>query len=352
MEVSSDKAPVRLDFTTATKAFAICLVVFTHADWAEADRLCPVFPFVVSAAVPLFMMVTGLNYARSYLRRRTDDLKGMYDLPTLRRRAGALVLPYVPVILIEIPLAVFRNHLGFSSIDLSFMGLLKGLVSGGWGPGGYYLPVMIQVIAIYPLLYCLVRRFGWAACAGVTAGCIVLDATQTALGFPDGAWRPLCFRYLPYLAFGVLLALHAGALRRVVGNGICLGLLVIGGGYLACLTYGPLAGVLSTLQSDWAGTSPPAGLYFMGVFGLLYLWLKDSKSFDSRWMPVEAVARNTWFIFLFQSIWYFAGANSVFDFLPVPVEAILFLCICVPAGCVFGAIWRRLTTKEPVIARK
>lgn len=37
------------DFTTVAKALAICLVVFTHADWAEADRLCPVFPFVVNS---------------------------------------------------------------------------------------------------------------------------------------------------------------------------------------------------------------------------------------------------------------------------------------------------------------
>ena len=219
-----------MDFTTAVKAFAICLVVFTHAGWAEADRLCPLFPFVVSAAVPLFMMVTGLNYARSYLRRGMSCLKEMYDPSMLRRRTSALVLPFIPVFLLEIMLAVLRNHLGFSSTDLSPIGLLEGFGSGGWGPGGYYLPVMIQVIVIYPLLYCLVRRFGWVAFAGVAAGCIALDVVQTAFGFPDGAWRLLCIRYLPYLAFGAILAFRADLHCRAVGNGSCFVMLVIGGG--------------------------------------------------------------------------------------------------------------------------
>lgn len=340
------KAPAELDFTTATKAFAICLVVLTHADWTEADRLCPVFPFVVSAAVPLFMMVTGLNYARSYLRRGTDDLKGMYDPIRLRRRAGALVFPFVPVFLLEIPLAALRNHLGFSSIDLSPIGLLDGFFSGGWGPGGYYLPVMIQVIAIYPLLFCLVRRSVWGVFAGVAVGCFVLDCVQTALGFPDGIWRLLCIRYLPYLAFGALLALRINALGKAIWSGSCFAMLVTGGGYLACLTYCPLAEILSTLQSDWAGTSLPSGIYFMGAFGLLYVMFAERGLSDSKWKPVIAISRNTWFIFLIQSVWYFAGANSVFDFLPVPVSAILFLCICVSLGCIFGAIWQGLKARN------
>lgn len=234
MGVSIDKTPARIDFTTATKAFAICLVVFTHADWTEADRLCPIFPFVVSAAVPLFMMVSGLNYARSYQRRGMQTLSAMYDSSVIRRRIQTLLLPFIPIFLLEIPLAVLRNHLGYSAIDLTPAGLLAGFVSGGWGPGGYYLPVMIQVIVVYPLLFCLVRRFGWGAFAGVAVGCFALDCTQTALGLPGGIWRLLCIRYLPYLAFGALLALRADSSSKAVGNGACFALLVIGG-RVSCL---------------------------------------------------------------------------------------------------------------------
>lgn len=231
MGPSSQGKPVRVDVTTAAKAFAICLVVLTHADWTEADRLSPLFPFVVSAAVPLFMLVTGLNYARSYRRRGIDSLPAMYGLSMILRRASALVLPFVPVFLVEILVAVLKSRLGSSAVDLSPSGLLVGFVSGGWGPGGYYLPVMIQVIVVYPILYCLVRRFGWGAFAGVSLGCFSLDCAWTALGLSPGVWRLLCFRYLPYLAFGALLALApVGSRGKAVGSGSCIALLALGGG--------------------------------------------------------------------------------------------------------------------------
>lgn len=83
----------------------------------------------------------------------------------------------------------------------------------------------------------------------------------------------------------------------------------------------------------------------MGVFGLLYLRLKDYRPLDSKWRPVEEVAHNTWFIFLAQSIWYFAGANSIFSFLPVPITAVSFLAICILLGCLFGELWKKLTAQ-------
>lgn len=336
----------RFDFTTVVKAFAICLVVLTHADWTGADRLCPIFPFVVSAAVPLFMMVTGLNYARSYQRRGMDTLSAMYNPSAIRRRVSSLLLPFIPIFLLEIPLAALRNHLGYSAIDLSPWGLIAGFVSGGWGPGGYYLPVMLQVIVIYPVLFCAVRHFRRGAFIGVALGCFALDCAQTALGFSAEAWRLLCVRYLPYLAFGALLAEKPeGSHAKDSGIGIYAAMLVIGGGYLACLTYGPLAETLSALQSGWSGTSLPSALFFMGAFGLLYARFRGFRPPSSRWTLIAIVAQDTWFIFLVQSIWYFAGANSVFGFLPVPVTAVLFLVICVLMGCVFGKLWKRLSAQ-------
>ena len=339
----SSKVPIGVDLTSAAKALAICLVVLTHADWAEADRLCPVFPFVVNAAVPLFMMVTGLNYARSYRRKGAATLAEMYDPSTLLRRIRALVLPFVPAFLLEVPLAALRNHLGFSTIDLSPAGLALGFASGGWGPGGYYLPVMIQVVLAYPLLCLLVRRFGWGAFTAVAAGCLTVDLFQSAIGLPLGVWRVLCVRYLPYLAVGALLesreleGLRNGGYQRRV----FLTLLAIGGGYLSCLTYGPLASSLSAIQTEWASTSIPSGLFFIGAFGLLHTQFGEVKPRGHGWAAVGMVARNTWFIFLVQSVWYFAGANAVFDFLPVPVAATVFLCICVTLGCIYGTLWKR-----------
>lgn len=334
---------VRVDVTTVAKAFAICLVVFTHADWADTDRLSPFFPFVVSAAVPLFMLVTGLNYARSYRRREIDSLPAMYGPSMICRRVCALVLPFVPIFLIEVLIATLKSHLGSSMVDLSPAGLFVGFVSGGWGPGGYYLPVMIQVIVVYPILYCFVRRFGWGAFAGVSLGCFSFDCAWTALGLSPGIWRLLCFRYLPYLAFGALLALApVGSHGKAVGRGTDIALLAIGGGYLVCLTYGPVSGVLSTLQSEWSGTSLPSAFFFMGAFGLLYARFGGFASQSGKWGLVELISKSTWFIFLIQSVWYFAGANSVFDFVPVPVAVIAHLVVCLSLGCAFGWAWGKL----------
>lgn len=219
------------DITSLAKALAICLVVITHADWTDADRLRPVFPYIVNSAVPLFMMVTGLNFAQSYRRKRVDSLTMMYDPLVISHRISILVLPFIPVFLLEIALALLKCLLGFSSTDLSFAELLIKFLSGGWGPGGYYLPVMIQVVLIYPLLYCTVCRYGWIAFAGISVTSFMTDAILTGIGFPAGAWRLLCIRYLPYLAFGVLLARgRRESENRCLQNWGHLAFLTLGGG--------------------------------------------------------------------------------------------------------------------------
>lgn len=84
----------------------------------------------------------------------------------------------------------------------------------------------------------------------------------------------------------------------------------------------------------------------MGASGLLYARYRDFKPSGPIWDLVGVVSRRTWFIFLFQSVWYYAGANSVFGFFPTPVAAVLFLCICVSAGCIFGLEWEKLFSKK------
>ena len=72
----------------STKGLAILMVIITHFEWTTAERQALLFPFWISMAVPLFMLVTGYVTAASYDRKGITSLRAMYQPRLLWRKFG------------------------------------------------------------------------------------------------------------------------------------------------------------------------------------------------------------------------------------------------------------------------
>ena len=58
----------RLFLIDYIKAFAIIAVIITHFNFSSVWKYNVIFPFIINIAVPMFMMISGYNYANSFLK--------------------------------------------------------------------------------------------------------------------------------------------------------------------------------------------------------------------------------------------------------------------------------------------
>ena len=56
-------------FLDIAKGAAVILVIITHFSWTEEERLPYLFPFWVSMAVPVFMIISGYVGTASYEKK-------------------------------------------------------------------------------------------------------------------------------------------------------------------------------------------------------------------------------------------------------------------------------------------
>lgn len=66
----------RIDFLDYLKAICVIMVIITHYDWGDKDS--PFFTMLINMAVPVFMIISGYNFAMSNRKKTGGNLKKMY----------------------------------------------------------------------------------------------------------------------------------------------------------------------------------------------------------------------------------------------------------------------------------
>ncbi len=152
-------AKPRLEYLDTAKGFAAASVVLLHLFGAPTLLNC-LAPWHIWQAVPIFMLVAGItgvlscrkysgiiqNSDRENLKR---DLKKYYTL--LPGRALSLYLPYAAVVLI------YYMWAG-EPLGLELFG--NTMLMGYLGPGGYFVPLIVQHLIFFPLVLALRPRLG------------------------------------------------------------------------------------------------------------------------------------------------------------------------------------------------
>ena len=113
-------------------------VVLTHYFWTEQQWLQLLFPFWIDMAVPVFMILSGFVFAKSFQKSAIHTFRQGYQIHTVIKRIIRFTVPYVVIIFIEqIWLIAFQNQ------SFSIRAVAKSFIPGGYGPGSYYYPVLI-----------------------------------------------------------------------------------------------------------------------------------------------------------------------------------------------------------------
>lgn len=147
--------PTHYQQIDVAKGLAIISVILLHS--LEQDlRQSAYAAFHIGQAVPLFMILMGLNLGLALLRRPVP-FSALYNRLYFQRRVDRLLMPLLLVYVASFVAGVLWLWLrGQNKIDLnlySFIGLLP--VSG---PGNYFVTLLLQSILLLPLIgYCFQR---------------------------------------------------------------------------------------------------------------------------------------------------------------------------------------------------
>ena len=65
------------------KGICSIFVIITHYNWQETERLKFLFPFWIDMAVPVFMIISGYLYAKSYKKKEISNIGSAYLLENI-----------------------------------------------------------------------------------------------------------------------------------------------------------------------------------------------------------------------------------------------------------------------------
>lgn len=301
------------------KGIAIIAVILIHS-LADELLLAILSPLYIWQAVPIFLLLAGYNTAASFQRRGYISLNEFYNIPFLYSKVERLVYPFLLIWIIQV-------ILHFLILDgLSFKTLIISLFTGGWGPGSYFILVIIQATLILPLIYLVVKK-------NLTAGTIILfiisillDVFFMIIDVPGSVYRVLIVRYVFVLVLGVWLYLNPQKLnyKWLIPLAIMSAVYIVGVYYQEWLFY---------IERYWQSQHAPS--YFWTLL-LVIIGLKayQFKAGNPLTRLLVKMGKASYHIFLVQ-MFYFWLIEDTFADLPVVIYLVISLTICIIFGQLF-----------------
>lgn len=205
------------------KGIAIVWVLFIHS--AALGMETPVFVYLVNHAVPVFLVLFGLNSELWWRRRAFPEALGAW----FRGRARRILVPMWAMIPVWWALVLW-----FRPPDVTLSARLLVLHALGWMRSigtGWFITLVIQLVVAFPLLHVAAARVGRAPLlAAGLASTLVLTGLALRLMGPLGyfGYIVLAPRFFVHVVFGMMLAPVVGRLgvRTAVASAVLVVVLV------------------------------------------------------------------------------------------------------------------------------
>ena len=294
------------------KAFAILFVILTHSTFPEEIKKLFLFPYIINSAVPIFIIVSGYMYSKHY-----SNNKKILDIEFIWNQFKNLLGPYLIVFFIELILFRLMNS------EKDFKEVIIMFISGGWGPGGYYVQILFQLLIIFPTMYFFVKRLGLTLggvlCVGIQ---FILEFVYQYYNLPSSLYRLLILRYIIFIYLGIVLYEDKKKIKNTyLFTGCVLSFI-----YIYLITYKSY--VPDIAFRLWTGTSLPTAGW---TFGLIIIYLSKIRKFNVITHRIlTSIGKATYFIFLFQLLY--------FNFKPGNLSSSSFFCIIDLVICILGGV--------------
>lgn len=308
----------RIDFLDYVKAICVIMVIITHYDWT--DKTSPAFTMFINMAVPVFMIVSGYNFAMSNRKKAEGRLGKMYGWNMMKPKLIRFLVPFFTICMIEIALLAFEDK---------NIHPLRIFLLGGYGPGSYYVPIMLQLLVIFPIIYILVQRNAKVGLAVAGAANLLFEIAVEVFEIEKYYYRLSIGRYLLLIAFGCYLYLHP---EHRVKRYQMMTMFLIGLAYIvAVFGFDQEFG----LFGYWKTTAMPVAFYIFPIVILLFRKFYHSTIPGVGGRTLLMIGQASYHIFLVQMVYYhFDLGGSIMQaawYIAVPFN----ILISVTAGLAF-----------------
>lgn len=320
----------RNNFIDILKGICVIFVVIAHFHWTQGQRLAYLFPFWLEIPVPIFMIISGYVYALSFKRKNIDSFSKSYSLENTISKMVRYTIPFAIMYLVEIVFLFVKGNVTFSKHALFI--IFIDFFNGGKGQGGYYYPVMMQFIFVFPIIYYIIRKFGKKGV--IICGCVnaLYELLQHAYKMNVECYRLLVFRYILVIAVGCYIALNSFDFNKI----FVIIAFVVGAAFIFIICYTGYK--TRIMHAYWARTSFIASLYIIPIASILIeklAWLK---------IPVvDIVGKASYNIFLVQLVWYRFISGALKVYLDSWLHLLINVIACVCIGIIFYYIETPIT---------
>jgi fucose 4-O-acetylase-like acetyltransferase len=336
----------RNHFIDALKGILILFVLLMHYPTSYSGIVLEIlFGFVIQFAVPAFMFLSGYVQAKSMQRRKIQSFEDAYACPLITGKILRFLLPYAFFFLLA---QVFYRLVRMYTIGVFEYGVLAlffDFLKGGYGPGSYYVPLLFQLIFLFPLVYAIIEKKGKHGLFLCLMANIAFEVLKQAFGMQESEYRLLIFRYLFLIACGCYMAIYENEKSKEnsfppITWIICLlaGIMFL---ILFRFTNYPAHAKIITM---WGTTSVLTSFYVVPI--LCFLVKRDHFSIP----PLEVLGKYSFHVFLVQTLYYQYYDFALKERFTPGIGLIVTICICVILGVVFGAVEERLGLREKILS--
>ena len=330
MDTKLMQGKARLNYLDIYKGICILFVVITHYDWTDFQRRIFLFYFWITMAVPIFMVITGYVSALSF-QTRSINLKTIYSPREIICKWIRFIVPFIPIFITLSITRIFLYGQKFTFIEYA-----KQFIKGGYGPGSYYFPVMLQVVIIFPVIWYIIKKFTTKGLIGCFIINVLYEGFKTLIDMDPSLYRLCSLRYFFILAYGCYLYViqHEKRAERelwydIVGR--------LGAAYIIIFVYTEAVPIIT---NQWTWTSVFAVLFLVPIM----MRLMRPNRLHNR--ILELLGKASYNICLMQMLYYWGFADIIYNYVPnIIIRLIINIMIC----CILGVIFYKI--ESPITQR-
>lgn len=271
-------------------------------------------------AVPVFMIVSGYNFAMSNRKKADGKWTHMYGWKIIKPKLVRFLVPFFTICLIEMILL----HIEDQSINP-----LRIFLLGAYGPGSYYVPIMLQLLVVFPVIYTLVEKNAKLGLAFAGMANLLFEIAVIVFDMEKDRYRLSIGRYLLLIAFGCYLYLHPE--KRVKRYQMVV-MFFMGLTYII-LVFGLEKELV--LFDYWKTTAMPVAFYIFPIVILLFRKFYHTRIPGLFGKLLTWIGKASYHIFLVQMVYYhFKLGGAIMNtrwYIAVPFN----ILVSVPAGLAF-----------------
>jgi len=323
----------KVDFIDLLKGFAILSVIFLHSGFSDTVSKAVLSPFAFHLAVPIFMIVSGFTYSFSLSKINGSNqiLKSYYSFSNLYKKLIRILPCYLLVFIIELICSPYAFTDGKSILRFIYY-----LCTGGYlFPGSYYIPILIQLIFIFPFLRIIYNRLQEKAFFPIVLFQLLYELTIHFLNVPAEYSRLLIVRYLAFILSGIFI-FESYYGKKKLNKPLCIAGMLAGAAYILAVGY--LNFTPKIIFATWTNTAMPVALYLTPVILLLLF-----KFGEKEVKPVfTVIGRASYHIYLMQMLYFGIAAFKLNIERPF-INCIIGICFSASLGLILYFIENKIT---------